>query len=155
MAQPACNANASPATSPSCSRSSTRRSNHYVDERGAEVIQDWRTRVPDKLPKERCSMTDSDPSVQAYIAAKLALLHIDDTFDSASTVLQVNPVDTCTDSQPASQVPCFGHRHHKHTSRTEAWDSPCTRRASRMRRVQRLANVIPTTSRQWVQHLQS
>jgi hypothetical protein len=71
MAQPTRNPNASASTSSTCSRSSTRSTHRYVDEREAELIQDWSSQVPDKLPKE---MTISDPSVQAYIAATLALL---------------------------------------------------------------------------------
>jgi len=74
MAQPTYNEQASASTSSTCSRSSTHSTHHYVGEREAEAIQAWSSRVPDKLPKEHIQTTISDPSVQAYIVAKLALL---------------------------------------------------------------------------------
>lgn len=74
MAQPIFNERASASTSSTRSRRSTINTHHYVGEREAEVIQEWSSRVPDKLPKEHSSAAILDPSVQAYIAAKLALL---------------------------------------------------------------------------------
>lgn len=74
MAQPRINERASAPTSSTCSRRSTINTHHYVGEREAEVIHEWSSRVPDKLPKEGTQAAILDPSVQAYIAAKLALL---------------------------------------------------------------------------------
>ena len=53
---------------------STRSTHHFVGERQAEAIQRWNEQVPDKLIENRGSQGLSDPSVQAYIEAKLALL---------------------------------------------------------------------------------
>jgi hypothetical protein len=58
----------------SSSGASTRSTHHFVGERKAEAIHRWNEQVPNKLTDESCSQGLSDPSIQAYIEAKLALL---------------------------------------------------------------------------------
>jgi len=60
----------------SSSGASTRSTHRFVGERQAEAIQQWNEQVPDKLTENPGSQGLSDPSVQAYIEAKLALLRI-------------------------------------------------------------------------------
>jgi hypothetical protein len=58
----------------SSSGASTRSTHHFVGDRKAEAIHRWNDQVPDKLTDERGSKSLSDPCIQAYIEAKLALL---------------------------------------------------------------------------------
>jgi hypothetical protein len=53
---------------------STRSTHHFVDESKADAIHRWNEQVPTKLTDDRGSKGLSDPSIQAYIEAKMALL---------------------------------------------------------------------------------
>jgi hypothetical protein len=58
----------------SSSGASTRSTHQFVGESKADAIHRWNEQVPTKLTDDRGSKGLSDPSIQAYIEAKMALL---------------------------------------------------------------------------------